>query len=334
MEQMRGLAGKRVLVTGADGFIGSHLCETLVQNCGSLRALIQYNSLGSWGWLDGSAIQNEIEGVLGDLRDSAQMLELCKDVDLIFHLGALIAIPYSYHAPGSYVATNMNGTLNILQGALTHEVEKLVQVSTSEVYGSAKQVPMDETHPLNAQSPYSASKIGADALAYSFYCSFDLPVVIARPFNTYGPRQSSRAVIPTIITQLLEGKDCLEMGNLSPTRDFNYVLDTCGAMIALCESKSAVGEVVNIGSGREISIGALVEKLKQLTGQKISKVTVDSVRVRKDGSEVDRLLCDATKLRNLTGYKYQVSLSDGLSKTLDWFKDKNNRARYRAGYQI
>ena len=331
---MRGLAGKRVLVTGADGFIGSHLCETLVQNCGSLRALIQYNSLGSWGWLDGSAIQNEIEGVLGDLRDSAQMLELCKDVDLIFHLGALIAIPYSYHAPGSYVATNMNGTLNILQGALTHEVEKLVQVSTSEVYGSAKQVPMDETHPLNAQSPYSASKIGADALAYSFYCSFDLPVVIARPFNTYGPRQSSRAVIPTIITQLLEGKDCLEMGNLSPTRDFNYVLDTCGAMIALCESKSAVGEVVNIGSGREISIGALVEKLKQLTGQKISKVTVDSVRVRKDGSEVDRLLCDATKLRNLTGYKYQVSLSDGLSKTLDWFKDKNNRARYRAGYQI
>ena len=319
----------KVLVTGADGFIGSHLVEHLAQAGYSVRALCQYNSFGSWGWLDHSPHKKEIEVILGDIRDPAQMRAISKGVDIIFHLAALIAIPYSYQAPSSYVDTNIIGTLNILQAALDNGVEKVIHTSTSEVYGTAQFVPISEAHPLQAQSPYSASKIGADAMAFSYYSSFDLPVVIARPFNTFGPRQSARAVIPTIITQLLNGKRELKLGSLTPTRDFNYVADTCAGFLALSKCEAAIGQTVNIGSGGEISIGDTAAMIAKLIGADV-KIAQEDQRLRPPASEVERLCCDNSLMKKLTGLSPQHSLEDGLKRTIEWFRDPKHLAYYKA----
>ena len=319
----------KVLVTGADGFIGSHLVEHLAQAGYSVRALCQYNSFGSWGWLDHSPHKKEIEVILGDIRDPAQMRAISKGVDIIFHLAALIAIPYSYQAPSSYVDTNIIGTLNILQAALDNGVEKVIHTSTSEVYGTAQFVPISEAHPLQAQSPYSASKIGADAMAFSYYSSFDLPVVIARPFNTFGPRQSARAVIPTIITQLLNGKRELKLGSLTPTRDFNYVADTCAGFLALSKCEAAIGQTVNIGSGGEISIGDTAAMIAKLIGADV-KIAQEDQRLRPPASEVERLCCDNSLIKKLTGLSPQHSLEDGLKRTIEWFRDPKHLAYYKA----
>ena len=319
----------KVLVTGADGFIGSHLVEHLAQAGYSVRALCQYNSFGSWGWLDHSPHKKEIEVILGDIRDPAQMRAISKGVDIIFHLAALIAIPYSYQAPSSYVDTNITGTLNILQAALDNGVKKVIHTSTSEVYGTAQFVPISEAHPLQAQSPYSASKIGADAMAFSYYSSFDLPVVIARPFNTFGPRQSARAVIPTIITQLLNGKRELKLGSLTPTRDFNYVADTCAGFLALSKCEAAIGQTVNIGSGGEISIGDTAAMIAKLIGADV-KIAQEDQRLRPPASEVERLCCDNSLMKKLTGLSPQHSLEDGLKRTIEWFRDPKHLAYYKA----
>jgi NAD dependent epimerase/dehydratase len=320
---------KTVLVTGADGFIGSHLAETLVKAGYKVRALCQYNSFSSWGWLDQSPLRGEMEMVLGDVRDPAQMRSIASSIDIIFHLAALIAIPYSYQAPTSYVDTNVQGTLNVLQAALDAGVGRVIQTSTSEVYGTARYVPIDEKHPLQAQSPYSATKIGADALAYSFHSSFDLPVVIARPFNTYGPRQSARAVIPTVITQLLTGKRRIKLGNLSPTRDFNFVLDTCAGFLALAGCDAAIGRTVNIGSGREISIGDTVQMIARLMQVEV-EIECDQQRLRPDASEVERLLCDNSLIAGLTGFQPGYTLTQGLAATIEWLREPSNLARYKA----
>lgn len=322
-------SSKTAFVTGADGFIGSHLAETLVREGYKVRALCQYNSFSSWGWLDQSPLRGEMEIVMGDVRDPAQMRTLARGVDTIYHLAALIAIPYSYQAPTSYVDTNIQGTLNVLQAALDEGVGRVVQTSTSEVYGTARYVPIDEKHPLQAQSPYSATKIGADALAYSFHSSFDLPVVIARPFNTYGPRQSARAVIPTVITQLLTGKRQIKLGNLSPTRDFNFVRDTCAGFLALARCDAAVGRTVNIGSGREISIGDTVQMIARLMQVEVG-IECDQQRLRPDNSEVERLLCDNSLIASLTGFRPGYTLEDGLAATIDWLREPSNLARYKA----
>ena len=320
---------KRILVTGADGFIGSHLAETLVRDGYQVRALCQYNSFSSLGWLDDSPYAKEMEIVLGDVRDSDQMRSLARGINTIYHLAALIAIPYSYNAPSSYIDTNVTGTLNILQAAREANVARVVHTSTSEVYGTARYVPIDEKHPLQAQSPYSASKIGSDALAYSFHTSFNLPVVIARPFNTYGPRQSARAVIPTVITQVLSGENSIKLGSLAPTRDFNYVSDTCAGFIHLANCEAAIGKVVNIGSGAEISIGDTVKLIGKLISVDI-QVESDEQRLRPDSSEVERLLCDNTLIYNLTKFSPKVSLEEGLLATISWFKDPMNFAKYKA----
>lgn len=322
-------SSKTAFVTGADGFIGSHLAETLVQEGYRVRALCQYNSFSSWGWLDQSPLKEDMEIVMGDVRDPAQMRTLARGVDTIYHLAALIAIPYSYQAPTSYVDTNVQGTLNVLQAALDEGVERVVQTSTSEVYGTARYVPIDEKHPLQAQSPYSATKIGADALAYSFHSSFDLPVVIARPFNTYGPRQSARAVIPTVITQLLAGKRQIKLGNLTPTRDFNFVRDTCAGFLALARCDAAVGHTVNIGSGREISIGDTVQMIARLMQVEVG-IESDQQRLRPDNSEVERLLCDNTLIVGLTGFRPDYTLEEGLAATIDWLRQPSNLALYKA----
>ena len=268
-----------ILVTGADGFIGSHLTEALVRAGHNVRALCQYNSFSSWGWLDESPCRGDIEVVLGDVRDPAQMRSICKGVETIYHLAALISIPYSYHSPASYVDTNVQGTLNVLQASLEAGVSRVVHTSTSEVYGTARVVPIREDHPHQAQSPYSATKIGADALAHSFHSSFDLPVITARPFNTYGPRQSARAVIPTVITQLLAGRKTIKLGAVRPTRDFNFVLDTCQGFMALAECDAAIGKTVNIGSGTEISIGDTVALIAELVGVDV-QIECDELRLR------------------------------------------------------
>ena len=319
----------KALVTGADGFIGSHLAEMLVKNGYTVRALCQYNSFSSWGWLDQSSVKDNIEVFLGDVRDSAQMRTIAQGVDVIFHLAALIAIPYSYQAPTSYVDTNIQGTLNVLEAALKEGVKRVIQTSTSEVYGSALYVPIDESHPLKAQSPYSATKIGADALAYSYYSSFELPVVIARPFNTYGPRQSARAVIPTVITQLLTGSNRIRLGKLSPTRDFNYVLDTCSGFLALAQCDAAIGKTVNIGSGSEISVGDIVSLIGRLMQIDV-QIESDEIRLRPENSEVERLLCDNSLIKELTGYTPHHSLEEGLASTIAWFCEPTNLARYKA----
>lgn len=319
----------RVLVTGADGFIGSHLVEMLVARGYTVRALAQYNSFNHWGWLEDVSCKDAIEVVSGDIRDASFCRTLMKDVDMVFHLAALIAIPYSYLAPESYVETNVRGTLNICQAALETGVRRVIHTSTSEVYGTARYVPIDEQHPLQPQSPYSASKIGADAIAQSFYHSFALPLTVARPFNTYGPRQSARAVIPTIISQIAAGKRRIELGDLSPTRDFNYVEDTCRGFIALAECEAAVGEVVNIGSNHEISIGQTVQLIRELMVSDI-EIVQDERRLRPQGSEVFRLCCDNSKLERLTGFKPQIGLREGLARTIAWFTNPDNLKHYKA----
>ncbi len=320
---------KKVLVTGADGFIGSHLVEMLVREGFAVRALSQYNSFNDWGWLEAVDCLDQIEVLNGDVRDPHYCKSICKDVDIVFHLAALIAIPYSYVAPDSYVDTNIKGTLNICQAALENGVSRVVHTSTSEVYGTAQYVPIDEKHPLQPQSPYSASKIGADAMAMSFYNAFDLPLTIARPFNTYGPRQSARAVIPTIITQIAAGKKKITLGDVSPTRDFNYVLDTCRGFLSLAGCEDAIGEVVNIGSNYEISVGDTLEIIRELMDSDVEFVT-EKQRLRPGKSEVFRLWCDNTKLSKLTGFLPQFSLREGLAETIDWFRRAENLTRYKA----
>jgi dTDP-glucose 4,6-dehydratase len=322
-----GWEGRRVLVTGADGFIGSHLVERLVELGASVRAFVEYNSLGSWGWLDGSAAADEAEIVLGDVRDADAVAAASQGVERIFHLAALISIPYSYEAPASYVETNVLGTLNVLRAARAAAVEHVVQTSTSEVYGTARYAPIDESHPLQGQSPYAASKIGADKMAEAFHLSFGLPVATLRPFNTYGPRQSARAVIPTVITQLL-ASDEVELGNLTPTRDFTFVADIVEAFVRISDSQDAIGQVVNAGSGREISIADLVERVGALLDRDV-RVVQRAERERPPGSEVERLCADASLARRLLDWQPQVSLDAGLSATASWIEE--NLGRFRVG---
>ncbi|WP_422446925.1 NAD-dependent 4,6-dehydratase LegB [Thermoanaerobacterium sp. DL9XJH110] len=309
-----------ILVTGAAGFIGSHLTEELVKRGHRVKAFIRYNSSGSWGWLETSPLKNEIEVYQGDIRDYDGVKESLKNIDIVFHLAALIGIPYSYKSPLAYIKTNIEGTYNILKGSMEQGVKKIIHTSTSEVYGTAIYVPIDEQHPLQAQSPYSASKIGADQLALSFYRSFDLPVAVARPFNTYGPRQSARAIIPTVITQILSGKECIELGNLYPTRDLNYVKDTVEGLMAIAFSDRTIGEVINIGSGKEISIRELVLLISRIMNKKI-EIKQDKQRLRPEKSEVERLCCDNTKIKNLTNWQSHYSLEEGLKETINWFSE-------------
>ena len=321
------MKNQTVLVTGAGGFIGSHLAEQLVQLGAKTRALVHYRGNGSWGWLDESPLKGEMQIIAGDVRDRDLVVSAMKGANVVFHLAALIGIPYSYHAPSSYVDTNIVGTLNVLQAARDLGVERVVHTSTSEVYGTARYVPIDESHPLQGQSPYSASKIGADKLAESFYLSFGLPVVTVRPFNAFGPRQSERAVVPTIITQILSG-DTVRLGNLKPTRDLNYVSNTVDAFVL---AASVSGKTLNIGSGREISIGNLVELIGNLIGRK-PKIEVETERTRPENSEVERLLANATLARETLGWEPKVSLEDGLRKTIDFIRartDLNQPQIYR-----
>ncbi len=320
----------KALVTGADGFIGSHLTELLLDNSHQVKALSQYNSFNNWGWLEDVTASENLEVVWGDVRDPHFCNGLCRDVEMVFHLAALIAIPFSYATPDSYVDTNVKGTLNICQAALENHVGRILCTSTSEVYGTAKYVPIDEKHPMQPQSPYSASKIGADAIALSFYHTFGLPLTIARPFNTYGPRQSARAVIPTIITQIAAGAKEIKLGDVSPTRDFNYVEDICQGFLQLAQCDLAVGEVVNIGSNSEISILDTLELIKEIMGSDMKFISEEQ-RLRPENSEVFRLWCDNSKIRKLTGWEPKHTLRQGLEKTVEWFSDPRNLAKYKPG---
>ncbi len=320
--------GKKVIVTGADGFIGSHLTELLVAFGTNVKALSYYNSFNNWGWIEQLDCLNEIEVVSGDIRDPHFCKNITKGIDIIFHLAALIGIPYSYIAPGNYVETNIKGTLNICQAALENGCERIIHTSTSEVYGTARYVPIDEKHPLQPQSPYSASKIGADSMSMSFFNAFELPLTIARPFNTYGPRQSARAVIPTIITQIANGKKQIKLGDLTPTRDLNYVEDICRGFIALVECEKAIGETVNIGSNFEISIGDVFNLIKEIMNSDVEVIT-DSERLRPEKSEVFRLWCDNAKIRELTGFETKYSIREGLEKTIVWFTTPHNLRKYK-----
>jgi NAD dependent epimerase/dehydratase len=322
------LKGKRIFVTGADGFIGSHLTEMLVKEGCQVKALSYYNSFNNWGWLEEVDCKSEIEVISGDVRDPHFCKKATQDTDVIFHLAALIAIPYSYSAPDSYIDTNVKGTLNICQAALENGCEKIIHTSTSEVYGTAQYVPIDEKHPIQPQSPYSASKIGADALAMSFFNAFGLPLVTARPFNTYGPRQSARAVIPTIIGQIANGAKQIKLGDVRPTRDFNFVLDTCRGFIELAKCDNAVGEVVNIGSNYEISVGDTLNIIKELMQSDVEFVT-ENERLRPEKSEVFRLWCDNSKMKALTGYAPQYPIRKGLEKTIEWFTNPENLKKYK-----
>lgn len=316
---------KKVLVTGADGFIGSHLTESLLQKGYEVKAFTLYNSFNTWGWLDTLPKEelDQIEIFSGDVRDPNGVREALKGVDGVFHLAALIAIPFSYHSPDSYVDTNIKGTLNVLQAARDLGTERIMITSTSEVYGTAQYVPIDEKHPFQGQSPYSATKIGADRLAESFYRSFNLPISIVRPFNTYGPRQSARAVIPTIITQLLSGKEEIKLGSLTPTRDFNYVKDTAAGFIAIAESDKTIGEEINIATQHEISIGDLAnEIIRQINPD--AKIICDEQRLRPEKSEVNRLLGSNEKIRKLTDWKPQYTFEQGIEETIKWVRDNIN----------
>jgi len=318
-------------VTGADGFIGSHLVEALVRAGHPVRALALYNSQGSWGWLDSlpADVLDQVEVVLGDVRDAEQMLSFCAGADTVFHLAALIAIPYSYVAPRSYVATNAGGTLNVLEGVRRAGVRRLVHTSTSEVFGTAQRVPIDEEHPLQGQSPYSASKIAADVLVDSFHRSFGVPAVTLRPFNTYGPRQSARAVIPTVISQIAAGQRVISLGALDPTRDFNFVADTVAAFVAVGQAEDKVlGQAFNAGSGREVSIGELVSTIATVMDAEV-EVVADPSRLRPADSEVMRLLADGSKLQAATGWEPRFRLEDGLAVTAAWFRDPQNLSHYR-----
>ncbi|MDE5941410.1 MAG: NAD-dependent 4,6-dehydratase LegB [Muribaculaceae bacterium] len=319
---------KHALVTGADGFIGSHLVELLLSQGIKVRALSQYNSFNNWGWLEG--IDNPLlEIVCGDVRDAAFCRHISQGVDTVFHLAALIAIPYSYVAPESYVDTNITGTLNICQAARDCGVGRVIVTSTSEVYGTAQYVPIDELHPRQPQSPYSATKIGADAIAKSFYNAFGLPVAIVRPFNTYGPRQSARAIIPTIITQIANGEREIKVGDLTPTRDFNFVEDTCRGFLAVAVADGVEGEEINIATGTEVSMGQTLEMIAEVMEADVRYV-VDPQRLRPSKSEVFRLCGDNRKIRSLTGWEPQVSLRDGLAATARWLSDPANLARYKS----
>jgi dTDP-glucose 4,6-dehydratase len=318
---------KKVLVTGAGGFIGSHLTERLIELGADVRALVHYNALGTWGWLDQSERRDDVEVIAGDIRDRDSVNEAAEGVELIFHLAALIAIPYSYHAPLSYVRTNIEGTLNVLQAARQMDVARVIHTSTSEVFGTARYVPIDENHPLQGQSPYAASKIGADKLAESFHLSFQLPVVTIRPFNTYGPRQSARAVIPTIITQCLKGRS-VKLGNLHPTRDLNYVSDTVDGFLRAASTAEVVGHTIILGSGEETSIKALAERIAELIGASVD-IQSDPGRIRPQDSEVERLVADNRLARKLLGWKPTTSLEDGLKKTIEWVTA--HFERYRPG---
>ncbi|MBP5314937.1 MAG: SDR family NAD(P)-dependent oxidoreductase [Muribaculaceae bacterium] len=319
---------KKVLVTGADGFIGSHLTELLLAEGYEVRALSVYNSFNNWGWLEGIS-HERLEVVSGDVRDAAFCRHIARDCDVIFHLAALIAIPYSYVAPESYVDTNIKGTLNICQAALDCGVKRLIVTSTSEVYGTAQYVPIDEKHPRQPQSPYSATKIGADAIAKSFFNAFNLPVVIARPFNTYGPRQSARAIIPTIITQIASGKREIKVGDLTPTRDFNFVTDTCRGFLALAEAEGIDGEEINIASGTEISMADTLATIARLMDADVKWVT-DPQRIRPSRSEVFRLCGDNSKITSLTTWRPMYSIEEGLKRTIEWFTDPSNLAKYKS----
>ena len=324
---------KKVLVTGADGFIGSHLTEALLEKGYQVKAFTYYNSFNSWGWLDSLPKErlNEIEIFSGDIRDPNGVREAMRGVEGVFHLAALIAIPFSYHSPDSYVDTNIKGTLNVLQAARELGTERIMITSTSEVYGTAQYVPIDEKHPFQGQSPYSATKIGADRLAESFYRSFNLPISIVRPFNTYGPRQSARAVIPTIITQLLSGKEEIKLGSLSPTRDFNYVKDTVAGFIAIAESDKTIGEEINIASQKEISIGELAtEIINQINPS--AQIVCEEQRLRPEKSEVNRLLGNNKKLKQLTNWEPHYSLQQGIEETIVWLKD--NVERYKTDIYV
>lgn len=324
------IRNKQVLVTGADGFIGSHLVEHLLEEGCQVRAFVYYNSFNSWGWLDSlpKSQLKEIEIFSGDIRDPNGVKTAMKGCEVIFHLAALIAIPFSYHSPDSYVDTNVKGTLNILQASRELDVEKVLITSTSEVYGTAQYVPIDERHPFQAQSPYSATKIAADRLAESFYRSFNTPVVIVRPFNTYGPRQSARAVIPTIISQLLAGVTEIRLGSLTPTRDFNYVKDTTRGFIEIAKADRSMGEEINIATGVEISIGEVAIELISQLNPKANIITEDE-RMRPEKSEVNRLLGCNQKILSLTDWQPRFNLADGLSATIDWFRLPENLSRYK-----
>ena len=325
------IKNKQVLVTGSDGFIGSHLVERLLEENCQVKAFVYYNSFNSWGWLD-SLAEDKLENIeifAGDIRDPNGVETAMKGCEIVFHLAALIAIPFSYHSPDSYVDTNIKGTLNVLQSARKLDIEKVLITSTSEVYGTAKYVPIDEQHPFQGQSPYSATKIGADRLAESFYRSFDLPVAIVRPFNTYGPRQSARAVIPTIITQLLAGATEINLGSLDPTRDFNYVKDTTNGFVEIAKSDNTIGEEINIATGVEISIGEMANELiNQLNPQ--AKIVCENERLRPGKSEVNRLLGCNKKILSLTNWQPQYNLAKGLAETIEWFKNPQNLAQYKA----
>lgn len=325
------LTGKKILVTGADGFIGSHLIEELLKRGCDVKAFVLYNSFNSWGWIDTFSKDKLdcIEVFSGDIRDPYGVREAVKDVDIIFHLAALIGIPFSYHSPDSYVDTNIKGTLNVLQAVRDLKCQKVIHTSTSEVYGTAQYVPIDENHPLQPQSPYSASKIAADSMAMSFYNAFNSPITIARPFNTYGPRQSARAVIPTIIAQIASGKKMIKLGDINPTRDFNYVTDTCRGFIALAECDEAVGQTVNIGSNFEISVGDTLNLIKEIMGSDVQFITEEQ-RVRPEKSEVFRLWCDNAKIHDLTGFTPKFDIRKGLSNTIEWFVNSDNLEKYKA----
>lgn len=316
------LEGKKVLITGSEGFIGSHLTERLVEKGAEVTALVQYNSFNNWGWIDSfdKNIKDSIKVVTGDIREYDGIKRIIKGQEVVFHLAALIAIPYSYLSPMAYVRTNVEGTTNVLEACRDYGVEKIVHTSTSETYGSALYVPIDEKHPMQGQSPYSASKIGADKIAESYYKSFNLPVATIRPFNTYGPRQSARAVIPTVISQIISGKSQISLGSMTPTRDFNYVKDTVEAFIKVAESEKAIGEVLNASSNYEISIYNLVKKIIELLNKNI-EIICDEERIRPENSEVNRLWGDNTKIKELTGWVPRYSLDKGLLETINWIKN-------------
>lgn len=318
----------KILVTGADGFIGSHLVEKLVNEGHKVKAFVYYNSFNSWGWLDvlPKEIIGEVEVFTGDVRDPNGVRESMRGIDQVFHLAALIAIPFSYHSPDTYVDTNIKGTLNVLQSARDFETSRVLITSTSEVYGTAQYVPIDEKHPFQGQSPYSATKIGADRLAESFYRSYNMPITIVRPFNTYGPRQSARAVIPTIITQLLAGKEEIQLGSLTPTRDFNYVKDTVNGFVEIAKSDRTIGEEINIATQNEISIGQLAEELIRQINP-CAKIVCDEQRLRPEMSEVNRLLGSNEKIKKLTNWKPQYTFEEGLAETIEFLK--NNLDKYK-----
>ena len=330
------LQGKKILVTGADGFIGSHLVEHLVGQGADVRAFVYYNSFNSWGWLDDAQddVKRSLDVFAGDIRDPHGVRTAMKGCDVVLHLAALIAIPYSYHSPDTYIDTNIKGTLNVVQAARELGVERVVHTSTSEVYGTARFVPITEEHPLQGQSPYSASKIGADQIATSFFHSFDTPVAIIRPFNTYGPRQSARAVIPTIITQVASGARQIKLGAMHPTRDFNFVRDTVRGFVAVAECDAALGQVINVGSNYEVSVGDTATLIARLMGRDV-EFTSDEQRLRPAGSEVERLWADNTRARELAGWTPEYAglegLQRGLAETIEWFGDSDNLRRYKAG---